>query len=421
MGDHPIEALVLAYRSAALVASAIAEQVVPELGLSKKVFIYDQTELNSILNYQAFRHQLDYVRSELETLKKALQVPLTTATKAKTAVKPTPGPKIAPVLIPGLVEGGIKSVIDIIGLFRTDTTISSKDFTLDDGALIAATAVALTDKSCTVYQPSVHPLNLFDSASPLLDELTALRVAVIGMQLQVQSLKNDLQQQSDALARLIQASKDWNALGVAIGNEPDQKKKQDLIAKQDEAKRTQDRVVAEITTLIGAGQDVSPLDADALKAEKDGASRGLDPGNTILTSISTSLDGFQLTAFKADDSGTSALGRLLRAEKLYMAMTTPKPEPNPDNSRTGVGYFLVLKMAALGGEVKTKTNFFIPTRLYYAGGAVATYSLFDPSGVVKRSGTIGNKSPSIKVNQRDEQPGDFDPLVEKSKGKARSK
>jgi hypothetical protein len=130
--------------------------------------------------------------------------------------------------------------------------------------------------------------------------------------------------------------------------------------------------------------------------------KGLDPGTTALASITQWLDALQTALFKADDSGNAAMSKLLRAEKLYNAMTAPAP----DGSRNPAAYVLVEKMAALTGSVITKTNFFIPTRMYYNGGSIATFTLFNTNGEVLQSGTLTERSNNVRQVNEDGKPGE---------------
>jgi hypothetical protein len=225
--------------------------------LPKKVVIYDATEIAGLLNYQAFVMQLKFVN---DVFRDRVRPPLVNAIRVAETEAGIPHAAEAEALpaelIPGLVEGGIKSVIDIIGLFRTDTSITGKDFSPDDAALIAATAAALKTQGCTVYEPSVEPINLFDTSSSLVTNLTTLREAIVGLQMRVAAVKGRLQQQSDLLNAILQAQSALDALKKSIDQETDATKKQAL---QKQVPAAEQAVRDAITTFNALGAPGSPV------------------------------------------------------------------------------------------------------------------------------------------------------------------
>ena len=65
----------------------------------------------------------------------------------------------APMLLPRLVLGSLKTVTDIIGMFRTNTSVANNGYTPDDTALIAVVSgELLASKKVLVYLPSQMPL-----------------------------------------------------------------------------------------------------------------------------------------------------------------------------------------------------------------------------------------------------------------------
>ncbi len=419
-GDQPIQGRVIAYTAAGLLAKEIARIVcgaVPTPGAGvpastplaeednrKKVVIYDSAEIASIVNYQAFVQQLNYINRQFnDNVKDTADKTITRAENETKRLAPPPrgqaqAEALPAVLIPGLVEGGLKSVIDIIGLFRTDTSISGKDFIPDDAALVAATAAELRVQGCVVYEPAVEPVAIFDPNSQLLSSLLSLREGVLGLQLRLAIAKTTLQQQSDSLAAILQAQTALDALNKNIVTENDAKKKKALEAQKKPAEDAVQQAIQAWLALTGSAAKITASDALALKALKDKALKNLDPVSTALSNISTALDGLQTVLFKADDSGQAVMSKLLRAEKLYNAMTRPGAAGKP---RVANAYVLTEKMAALTGGVVTKQNFWVPTRTFYNGGSIATYTLFAPSGEVLRSGTLTKRSNNVKAVNED--------------------
>jgi hypothetical protein len=80
----------------------------------------------------------------------------------------------------------------------------------------------------------------------------------------------------------------------------------------------------------------------------------------------------------------STLQQILAVDFLYRQLLQ---DPQPDGTLPlAEVYFLELHSLESGGGLLTKSNLFLGSRLYFSGGAVATFSLFDHAGRVQCSG-----------------------------------
>jgi hypothetical protein len=231
----------------------------------------------------------------------------------------------------GLIGGGLSAILDILALFRSDVTIQNKDFTIGDLPLITATAKALATDKRHVYYPAAYAPKLLEpsDSQPLLNDLKALndlRFKLEGLIREANAKKGELTRQIEALGEQIETAEAKKALAAL---KTAQKNLEDLIA------------------WLGAIRDGSVTFQTALLKPEEG-------------------------------SGQSALARLLRAEKLQQTMAVKEKE----------AHTLLLKVLAAGGSHLTKKLLWRNPKLYYSGGAIATYALFAPQGHIVTSGSV---------------------------------
>jgi hypothetical protein len=374
-GTNPIDSQRLAYTE----LNTIAEKVAAKVTGSGPVLIYDQTEINSLVNYKSVLKVLAATQAQVLQLKKTFdqtdQAAQTLLTLPQPSEQQTTGTKaFAAVLAPGLALAGLKTVTDLIGMFRSNTNISFSTFTNDDAALAAAVASSLTSKDKQVYQPAVMPLDLTIDASPFMDQLSSIQTELIDLQNSAIVDQSKVQQVSDALGAYIQADQ-------ALQANTDQTKVQGLTTARETA-----RVFA--LGLLG-GTAAAQLDvptASLWKSQRDQFLKALGQQVTSIGNMGSSFGTLQASLTAVTNTGSAALTAVLRAEKLMIRAKEP-----------GVTILLV-KTSVLGGSVVTRVNLFSGGHLLYTGGAIVNYTLFNADGKITASGVeVGDSLPKRDV------------------------
>src|SRR5208337_2156064 len=162
--------------------------------------IYDQTEINSLVNYKAVLKILKAIQDQVALLRQTFNNTLGPEIAVLMARPRPAAPPVemgiapaalgiapvalgfAPILIPGLLLGGLKTLSDLMGMFRTNTSIAFSSFTADDVALTAAVVNALIAKQKTVYEPAVMPIEATDDASTFVQNLAKTQNDLVDLQ-----------------------------------------------------------------------------------------------------------------------------------------------------------------------------------------------------------------------------------------------
>ncbi len=169
-GSNPFPSQKLAYDQLNTIAAKLALAV---NAAGDNFVIYDQGEINSLLNYSAFTSNIDTITAQVKPLRDTYDSVhnSTVANLQKLPAEAASHKDFAPILAPGLALGLLKTSSDIIGMFRTNTTIAFSSFTTDDAALAAAVSGSLKGKH--VYNPAQMPLKAA-GGSPLVNKLQYL-------------------------------------------------------------------------------------------------------------------------------------------------------------------------------------------------------------------------------------------------------
>ncbi len=384
-GSNPFPSQRLAYAQLGPLADKLATAMKTTTG---PILIYDQTEINGLVNYKAlsatlylFETQVDGLAASYVTLHgKALELQkLQPAARAQR--------DFAPILAPGLILGGLKTVTDIIGMFRTNTSIAFSSFTPDDVALTATVADRLISEGKTVYLPAQMPLGIKDDTSNFLGRLAAIQKKLINLQNEISQDQANLQQLSDALGAYAAADQAVQANTDQINAETDGAKKKALQTKQASLVRVESAAKSYALMLFGA-KDTDPLEPPAASIDKailDQFLKRITPVYTSVTAASTAFSGVQNSLVAVSSGGTSSLSAILRAEQLIAQV------------KTAGAAVLSVKTSVLGGSVVTRSNLFTGGHLLYTGGAIANYVVFDVSGKVVMSGLIVSDAASESV------------------------
>jgi hypothetical protein len=310
-----------------------------------------QTEVTQLRG--TFNNQMD---PEAQVL---LTVPKPTAPAATRS--------FAGILAPGLALGGLKTLTDLIGMFRTNTNIAFSTFNNDDAALAAAvinTLVTSETNKHQAYVPAVMPLNLTDDSSAFMGQLSALQSDLISLQNSAIIDQSKVQQVSDALGAYIQADQ-------ALQANTDATKVQGL---------TNAKEVARVFALgLLGGTAATPLDvptANIWKSQRDQFLKELGQFVTTVGNMATSFGALQTSLTAVTNTGSATLTSILRAEKLM------------EQAKAAGAAILLVKTWVLGGRVGPRVNLFTGGHLRYTGGAIVNYTLFDATGKVIASGVV---------------------------------
>jgi len=382
-GSNPFPSQQLAYLELKKISAIVAGKA----SKPGNVFLYDQTEINNVVNYYAVMKLLMTAKTQVGDLQKdfkdldgkadrLLHMPQDIAEKA-----------IAPILIPGLALAGLKTASDLIGMFRTNTTISYNSYTVDDAALAAAVVETLKSDGITVYEPAVVPLQPSDGNSALMTILSDVQTTLTTLQYQAGIDQARVQQISDALNLYIQADQASQANQDQIAADTDAGKLAADKVKQSGLDRVREVSRQYVLKLLGAAKtaNLDPATANIMKAERDQFLRELAGFASLTTATATAFGTLQTSLTTVSNTGSSAIMAVLRAENLAA------------KAKIANATILLVKTSVLGGSVVTRTNLFTGGHLLFTGGAIVNYTLFNWAGEVIASGVEIGESGEKKM------------------------
>jgi len=161
----------------------------------------------------------------------------------------------------------LKTATDIIGMFRTNTSIANSSFTADDVALTATVVDKLISAGKTVYLPAQMPLSIKDSPSNFLSGLAAIQKKLFDLQNEISVDQANIQQISDALGAYISADQAAQANTDQVNAETDAAKKKALQTKQASLARAEATAKNYALMLFGA-KDTDPLEPPTATVDK---------------------------------------------------------------------------------------------------------------------------------------------------------
>lgn len=183
-----IEAQTMANDSLKAIAGQIANEVQAALGeTTPKILIYNDKDLGALVAYRAFLKQIAVLEG------------------AYNSVAPGPQQFIAPLAIPVAVAA-VKSVIDLLALFRSDTEIKGVAITMDELALVSEVSGDLAKKNRPVYVSQIYPTDALPAGpagETIQKRLDSADAAAVQAAARVKKIA-DADQKSAAEARLKQ-------------------------------------------------------------------------------------------------------------------------------------------------------------------------------------------------------------------------
>ena len=257
-GTAPFPSQKLAYDQLQNIAVQLVRST-PLASGAGPVIMYDASEVSNLLNYNALINMLGLLNDQSDSLAGAYG-PLNQKAKDLQTLVPIAASKkdIAPILIPGLVLGGLKTVADIIGMFRTNTTIAYNSYTADDTALIAIVSKQFIGKR-PVILPAQMPLtlNVNYAGSTFMQNLNVVQKKLFDLQIDISQDQGNLQQLSDALGAYIAADQAEQANIDAFNAESDAAKKAALGVKKGALRRATDVAKAYVLSLYKVAAPVT--------------------------------------------------------------------------------------------------------------------------------------------------------------------
>lgn len=137
-----IETETLAHGGLRTIAGNIAQDIRPKVN-GKPLFIYNSADIGALAAYRAFAGQMKILGDAFDEVAKPQM----------------PDPLFGVASIP-IATAAVKSVIDLVALFRTDTDIKGMTVTLDELALVSEVAGALAKNNQKVFVSQLYPLDI---------------------------------------------------------------------------------------------------------------------------------------------------------------------------------------------------------------------------------------------------------------------
>jgi len=159
-----LEGAMLAYGTTAAAAREIATRLSDLQPPPKAVFLLNETDVRELGALQAFEAQVQVVGNHYEILRKMPPPKATVSGAPDTAQKFTfalPGAAAAVEAVPG----AIKSVLDIVNLFRTDVDIKARSITLEERAFFAQVYEQVSARNIAIYDGGLLALGTVDASA----------------------------------------------------------------------------------------------------------------------------------------------------------------------------------------------------------------------------------------------------------------
>lgn len=362
----------------------------------RTLVMYNASDLTGVELYGSISGQLQNLHDELTTKNNEAEHALE-ATDPTAAPSPSPSrdsgtADFAPTLAfaaPGVATGLIKSVAELINLFRTDTEFQNRAITLNDDLIVShivrnfnsgVTGVNCDD-TIRVYHPALYAPRLLDSSetSPIIGLLNDVEMAKIEAAGNVEKIDARIKELRDLSAAFKSREEKSNELA---GKRREKAGKEEALAKcKKESKPAECRkkLRAEIKALdeeiAGLVKDITKLDDDlkAVKADPKNFKGWIDRLTELRAKTQSLVNATNLISAKLnapdEASRLTALAQLIRAERLR------------DILKEDGAYTLHVRVTA-NGTTKIKKNLFVDAKIRHSAGADLSYRLIEGGGVI---------------------------------------
>lgn len=376
---------------------AVPTPTPPPPGRIETLVIYNNNDLSGVELYNTVLGQLKQLKLEFIKVN-ADAVDLLDKTDPTAAPTPTPSstttassPILGVAAAPGIASGLIKSVAELINLFRTETRFENKSVQISEDMVVSHIVEELTGRttsagcgsSVKIYYPALYPPMLVKSSDTsevvkLLNEVERLKNEAA---LHVEHIDNRLKLLNSLKGKIEDLDKKGKAK-AAKGGEVAKKKEE--LKKHKKGSPEYKKIKADIADLEKEIHDLEKAIAE-LNAALDPATvmvhaKNNDNFKPWIADLETQKSKMQALINSTDllssrlntpDANTklTALAQLLRAEKLNGILNDPHT-------------FTLRVAATANGTTKIKKNLFVDAKVRHSAGANLVYQLFNRDGAL---------------------------------------
>lgn len=341
------------------------------------LIIYDSSEVAALELYSSMLKQLKNFETEFRVKHKQTDE-LLKETSPEPPQAPSADSVLAAIAAPGIATGLIKSVAELINLFRTDTEFKNKKVTIPEDMVVSYLISKInTGAGCTtkpaLYYPHFYPPNLESdqSDSALLKVLETIGERKGDAAEDVKKITKRIADINTLVAKL----KLTRELPGQINEKIEERKK----CKGEKCAELDKTIKALNESLAEAKKKINELTNDGgvyftkifdskkhedwlLKLErlKSLTQFLIDSADQVTVKLNTPDDATKLTA----------MAQLLRAERLREILRDP------------MAFTLRIAITA-NGTTKIKKNLFVDAKVRHTAGANLVYQLFDHNGRVR--------------------------------------
>jgi len=291
---------------------------------------------------------------------------------------------------PGIATGVIKSVAELLNLFRTETRFENKSVQISEDMVVSHLVNNLAgdhDGGCTtaikVYYPALFPAKLVESSSSSalvkilnsverLKQTSILRVEEIDARVKelngISGKLEDLEKKKKAL------KKDQDDLAKKIEDlqkcKPRRSAKCKKIADEKQALEKEiEELTKAIAELVEFKNNIQNTNVKTPADIKEWIGK-LNEQKSRLQALINSTDLLS-SKLNTPDANTklTALAQLLRAEKLHYILRDPQT-------------FTLRVAVTANGTTKIKKNLFVDAKVRHSAGANLVYQLFNRNGAL---------------------------------------
>jgi hypothetical protein len=343
----------------------------------KTIVIYNSTDISSLSLYRSMLDQLRKFKADFESKATATQKVLVETNPMK---PPPAGTEFfPPEAIPGAATGIIKSVAELVNLFRTDTQFQNKTVTINEDIVVSylvddfGRATTCKDKPA-LYYPALYPPSLFlDPAESelitTLSDISGLRSAAA---VDIKRLDDRIKLINDtaALLKKLEAEKKEKDKKA---NELKEVLKTDPKCKTEKCQKLQDDIKTLGDQITDDNEKIDQNtgnDRARFKANSEDWLGKLSPLKLLIQALVDSADQITQKLNTLDEpTKLTAMAQLLRAERLAAILKDPTS--------------FVLRVAVnANGTTKIKKNLFVDAKVRHSAAANLSFQLFDVNGSV---------------------------------------
>lgn len=375
--------------------AAEGEQPTPNPSLASTInnlVIYNSNDLTGVELYNAVIGQLEQLRREFNQANSDAEDLLsdTDPTAAPAATATTSSTAMSILAAPGIATGIIKSVAELVNLFRTETKFENKSVTISEDMVVSHIAAILAargaraNERCNqiqVYYPALFPARLVHSSpSAVINTLNEVERLKGGAALLSKRIDARIKELNGLPTKIDEREKKEKAKEAKDQELATKKKAEEKACKKPKSsackkiKAEIKKVESEILELETAIQELTIVNPDVdEKSEIKDAVAELEKQNSRLQALINSTDLLSSRLNTADaDTKLTALAQLLRAEKLHSILM---------DART----FTLRVAVTANGTTKIKKDLFVDAKVRHSAGANLVYQLFNREGALAQA------------------------------------